>query len=296
MKIAKIAKLLLLSAVVFQSCQKEQAEVKEGSEMKFFASFNKSAATKGATEFPSGNKATIFCYSGGSNPSSASPVSGTPLEATATSSGSLTPQTPLYLPKGSYDFYSVSSNTSSSPGLTFSGGVSQQLSNGVDYLWASQSSVSEGGIVYFPYLHRAVSLEISVVAGEGVSSMSVTSIKFTPSKPSSNTKMNLLNGEIGSAVQTDALTSFPVVAGKASAIMLPLSNLPISVEVTINGTIGGVAVSGKTYSTSLPAREYSGGTMYLVQLTVSANAITFSGSTIEEWTTQTIDGITLTEQ
>lgn len=287
--------ITIICTIFFISCEKNELS-NNIEESKFYASYSGESQTKATTTFTSGNKVTIFGYSAGANVTSATLVSGTPVDATCSSSGLLTPSSPVFLPKGSYDFYSVSLNNATSPNMTFSSGVSGQLSNGVDYLWANCTSIAQGGTVSFVYKHKAVGIEINVASGTGISNLTVTSIKITPTTPAANSKMNLSSGSISEASSVGALTEISLSGLKGKYIMLPLSSTGINIELTVNATIGGTAVTAKKYSASIPAQAYSSGYYYTINLTVSSTSLQFSGALVDDWTGQTITGISLTEQ
>ncbi len=297
MKKTTVLLLTICALAMVPSCQKERGiDESERKAMKFYASYIFEATTKAPAVFPSGNKATIIGYIAGANVSSATPVAGTPVEATGGASGILSPASALFLPKSSYDFYSVSLNSTAPAALTFTSGLSVQLSNGTDYLWAKHASVSEGGAVTFSYFHKAAGMEINVSAGTGVTGLTVTSIKFTPAKPDASSKMNLSTGTIGSAAVKDVLTSMSLASNKGTFIMVPLASQSLNIEVTVNATIGGTSLSGKVYTATIPAQIYNGGTYYTLNLTVSATSMSFTGAQVEDWTSQTITGLTLIEQ
>ncbi|MHC1778974.1 MAG: fimbrillin family protein [Bacteroidales bacterium] len=291
----EIIAMLTLSLLISGACTKERGDLKSESEIKFRASYENEVSTKAPTPFGTGNKATVIGFIAGADVTAASPVAGTPVELTGGAAGVLSPATPVYLPKGNYDFYSVSANDASSPGITFTSGLSAQLINGKDYLWAKQVNIAQGGTVILSYSHKAVGVEINIAAGSGVSSLTVTSIRFTPTKPESSSKMALSTGAIGSSTTKDALTSMNLESLRGRYIMLPLSSQQLDVEVTVNAVIGGVSLSGKVYSASIPSMSYTSGNYYTLNLTVSASSMTFSGSTVDDWATQTISGVTLTE-
>jgi hypothetical protein len=295
MKNFTITGIIIISTIFFISCEKSEPS-KKIEESKFYASYNGESQTKATTPFTNGYKATIYGYTAGANVTSATPVSGTPVDATCGSSGLLTPSSPVFLPKGSYDFYSVSLNNTASPNLTFSSGVSGQLSNGIDYLWAKCTDIAQGGTVSFTYKHKAVGIEINVASGTGVSINSLTSLKITPATPAANSKMDLSTGSIGEATSVGALTDISLSGFTGKYIMLPLSSTAINIELTVNATIGGTAVPAKKYSASIPAQAYSSGYYYTINLTVSSTALQFSGAKVDDWTGQTITGISLTEQ
>lgn len=297
MKNLKSYHFAIVAIALLWSCQKEEnAQRREKSEVQFFAYYNETPFTKAPPAFKVGNKASIYAYSAGANPTSATFTSGTPVEATVLTEGTLTPEPLLYLPKGTYDFYSVSLNSKTAPGLTFAAGYSGQLTNDKDYLWASASSISEGGSVSFQYQHKAVGIEIAVSAGDGVSNLSVTSIKITPSKPTASSKMELKTGNISASSEKDVFSELILNGNKGEKIMLPLTSLPLDVEVILNATIGGTPVSNKKYIATLPARAYEAGKYYKFALTAGATVISFGGATLIDWTNETIASSPLTEQ
>jgi len=291
----EIIAMLTLSLTALVACTQERGSLKSETEMKFRASYENEVITKAPTPFGTGNKAVVFGFTAGADVTLTPAVSGTPVELTGGLSGVLNPASPLYLPKGNYDFYSVSGNDASSPGITFTSGLSGQLNNGRDYLWAKQAGVAQGGTVVLSYSHKAVGIEINVAAGSGVSSLTVSSIRFTPAKAESSSKMALSTGSIGSSSTKEALTSMNLESLRGRFIMLPLSSQQLDVEVTVTAVIGGVSVTGKVYNASVPSMSYISGNYYTLNLTVSASAMTFSGSTVDDWVNQTISGVTLTE-
>lgn len=297
MKQSRALCFALCAFALLTSCEKEQRVEEEKMEaVRFLASYQEEVVTKAPAPFTVGNKSTIIAYKSGESPLSSTPSAGTPLEATSATGGVLTPTTPLYLPKGSYDFYSVSQNTATAPGITFTSGVSAQLANNKDYLWAIVTSVNEGGTVGFSYSHKAVGIEINITQGSGISGLTVTSIKFTPAKADASSKMSLATGEIGKAAQKDVLTEMALSGSKGSYIMVPLGSVSLDIEITANLTIGGIPVTGKKYLATIPARSYEGGTLYTLNLSVSATSLAFTSTVLQDWTTQTITGVTLTEQ
>lgn len=287
---------IIICSIVSISCDKSDPSSETFEKSEFHASYSGESQTKATTTFTAGNKVTIIGYNTGAIVTSATPVSGTPVDATCGTSGVLTPNSPVFLPKGSYDFYSVSLNNANSPNITFSSGFSGQLSNGVDYLWAKCAGIAQGGTASFVYNHKAVGIEINVSSGTGISNLSVTSISINPTTPATNSKMNLSNGSIGEASTVGALTPISLSGLKGKYIMLPLSSIGINIEITVNATIGGTAVTAKKYSASIPAQAYSSGYYYTINLTVSSTSLQFTGALVDDWTNQTITGISLTEQ
>jgi hypothetical protein len=296
MKSTKIFYSIIILLIVSTSCQKENLNKLQKEEIKFYASYSGDNQTKATSTFASGNKVTIMGYSNGANTASESTVAGTPIDATCGSSGLLTTASPIYLPKGNYDFYSVSLNNSTVPEINFSSGISGQLTNGKDYLWAKCTKIANGGNVSFVYWHKAVGIEIIINSGTGISNLIVTSINFTPTAPSSISKMTLSDGSIVSANSVGSLTAMALNNNKGTFIMLPVNAVNLNVEVIINASIGGTQVTGKKYTATIPAQNYLSGSYYMVNLTISSSAMQFTETLIEDWTTQNITGVTLSEQ
>ncbi len=284
----------ILLALVLISCNKEVRE-NEVRETKFYASFNKNFNTKGESLFPSGNRALIFCYSGGSTLIVSEPLASTPKSATADISGALNTAVPIILPKGLYDFYSISENNQAVPSMIFTSGTSEILENGKDYLWAKQTSVSQGGSVNFMYNHIATGVEVIVNPGDGVENLDILSVKITPSQPGSQSRLNLENGVIGVSNAKGELTLMNETEGKWNYIMLPSETLGIEIEVTVNVDIGGERSYNKVYRATIPEQSYTGGTLYSIGLILKADSVIFSGSVIRDWNTQIITGIILSE-
>ncbi len=162
------------------------------------------AQTKASSVFASGNTAIIYAFASGGI---AANIGGTPLNATASGSGLLSPTSTMFLPKGNYDLYSVSANSSSAPNICFTGGVSGDLANSVDYLWAGNknTAVNNGANVTFAYKHIACQMQIRIVANPRVSGLVVNSVKF--SYPITyGAKMNLSTGSISSSGSVTALS------------------------------------------------------------------------------------------
>ena len=285
---------ITLVMLLLLSCKKEGNDL-DVRETKFYASYNTNYFTKGESEFPSGNKVKIYCYNSGSELSLSFPLAGTPKLATAGTSGNLTPSGSIILPKGLYDFYAVSLNNSLNPEIEFDSGHSQILENGKDYIWAKQTTINEGAAVSFSFSHRATGVEIKLNQGEGGEDLNVTAVRITPPKPVATSTMNLQTGIIGYSSEKEPFITIPLNNGKYFWIILPAELFAMEVEVTVNAIIGGVSVTNKVYRATVPQQTLNGGILYSLNLSVGANSMSFTGSVIQDWTTQTIGDIILTE-
>lgn len=240
----------------------------------------------------------------------------------------------MYLPKKSYNFYAVSANSTNDAAPTFAGGTSTaDLENGVDYIYASNTSVAIPGTsdnnVQLSFSHKAVKIEITVktaansgielVGWKGTVGGDNDNATITP-PTATNCKMTLSNGSIAVAtgVNTQSVanmtttvvtgTSGPTNEKKATAsyIMLPLAQKSPSASheltVTLNAKvkIGNRTEEVKTYTAKLKAPDsgsyaFESGKEYKYTATLKPNEITFSGATVSGWTSGGAQDLTPTE-
>lgn len=223
----------------------------------------------------------------------------------------------MYLPKGDYDFYAISCNSTATV-PTFTSGVSEVLSNGVDYIYAKPTpatTVPATTNVTLAFQRKAVKIIINVVSGEGVeltdwkaSAGTNDNATITPSDPSTTVKMALSDGTItpATALTTAAnMTTEAVNTGAhtatASYIMLPLaSGQTPTVTLNVKVKIGGRAAESKTYTATLTApastsSAFTSGNQYTYTATLKANKIEFTGATVANWGEQTGGNLTPTE-
>lgn len=228
----------------------------------------------------------------------------------------------MYLPKKSYNFYAVSANSTTDAAPAFTGGTSTaDLSNGVDYIYASNTSVAIPGTqdnnVQLSFSHKAVKIEITVKTAAN-SGIELTGWKGTVGGDNDNAtitpptatdcKMTLSDGSIAVATgvntQSVANMNTTVVTGTsgptnektatASYIMLPLAQKSPSASheltVTLNAKvkIGDRTEEVKTYTAKLKAPDssyaFESGKEYKYTATLKPNEIKFSGATVSGWT------------
>lgn len=209
----------------------------------------------------------------------------------------------MYLPKGEYDFYAASTN-SSSTAPSFISGQSGELENGVDYIWKKVDKTvgNSDETVELTFEHKAVHIVINLESGDGLSlidwqNSGDTDADATISLPTkTNCKMSLSDGTIVQATGVEAskvgnMTTTSVSSGKSSAsyIMLPLAtsnSLTVKFKVKVN--IGGRTEGGeeKEYTATITAPTTDGfvsGKQYTYKAKLKANAITFSGAKVAAW-------------
>lgn len=239
----------------------------------------------------------------------------------------------MYLPKKSYNFYAVSANSTTDAAPEFTSGTSTaDLTNGVDYIYASKSNVAIPGTsdnnVQLSFSHKAVKIEITVktVANSGIElvgwkgTVGGDNDNATITPPTAtNCKMTLSDGSIATATSvgistenmtTTVVTGNPGAANEktatASYIMLPLAQQNASTSheltVTLNAKvkIGDRTEEVKTYTAKLKAPDsgsyaFESGKEYKYTATLKPNEITFSGATVSGWTSGGAQDLTPTE-
>lgn len=320
--ILSIPLLLLLSAT---GCTTDELQDKPVTNEKgeYAVNFNGNmdlTLTKASTEdVATGVKATISAYAQGATVTADAIVShGYTVGGTAgTFVGDQEGENPfvMYLPKGEYDFYAVSTNSATTV-PTFSSGVSDVLSNGVDYIWVKKDQTigNTAQEVTLAFQRKAVRIIINVASGDGVeltawkaaAATDNDNATITPPDPSETVKMALTDGTITPATSlTEAVnmttTAVSAKAATATYIMLPLgSGQNPTVTLNVKVKIGNREAEEKTYSATLTApastsSAFTSGNQYTYTATLKANKIEFTGATVAEWGPVTGDPLTPTE-
>lgn len=287
--------------------------------------------TKAASEnIGNGVKATIYAYESGKTDASVASH-----EYEAGSSGDLTgtESYTMQLGKGTYDFYGVSANSSTTSAPAFSSTTTSALSNNVDYLWVkaagkSISSSSSDQNIDLTFERKAVKIVITIKSGTGIEltgwkdegndGVDADAATITPPE-ATNCVMTLSTGAIAqsTSLNTDAanMTTGAIEADSdngskkkttVSYIMLPLGKnegvtpsptviLKVKVKVGTQTT-----EELRTYTADLKAPsgtgdEFKSGNQYNYTATLNANGITFTGAKVTNWEAQTGDALTPTE-
>lgn len=288
--------------------------------------------TKAASEnIGNGVKATIYAYESGKTDASVASH-----EYEAGSSGDLTgtESYTMQLGKDSYDFYGVSTNsTTSAPAFDQSGNTTTSaLSNNVDYLWVKQQKAIPGddNNVALTFERKAVKIAITIKSGTGIEltgwdgmtngsgSASADAATITP-PVATDCVMTLSTGAIAQSTSLNTtaanMTTGAIEADSdngskkkttVSYIMLPLGKhegttpsptVILKVKVKV-GTQ--TAEELRTYTADLKAPsgtgdEFKSGNQYNYTATLNANGITFTGAKVTNWEAQTGDELTPTE-
>lgn len=324
--------LLLLSAAGCTSDELQDKPITNEKE-EYAINFNGNmdlTLTKASTEnVAQGVKATISAYTSGADVTSAIAIASNGYTVGATAgtfvgddiSGTSTPFV-MYLPKGDYDFYAVSCNSSATV-PTFTSGVSDVLSNGVDYIYAklATTSVPTTANVTLAFQRKAVLIEIKVKGSdtdglELAEWQSTNPATITPPATTGCT-MALATGVITAASSIDseesnsvykAVMTTTAVSSKESTAtytMLPVvASQTLKVKFKVKVKIGGRTAEDKTYTADLTAPNNSdngnataflSGKKYTYNAILKANKITFTGATVADWGTVAGSDPTVTE-
>lgn len=274
--------------------------------------------TKAASEnIGNGVKATIYAYESGKTDASV-----TSHEYEAGSSGNLTgtESYTMQLGKGTYDFYGVSANSSTTSAPAFSSTTTSALSNNVDYLWVkaankSINSSSSDQNIDLTFKRKAVKIAITIKSGTGIEltgwkdegndGIDVDAATITP-PVATNCVMTLSTGAIAPATTCSGTANMKTenVSSKSSSvsyIMLPLidgGNPTPKVTLNVMVKVGTqITPELRTYEADLsyPVGGFQSGNQYNYTATLNANGITFTGAKVEVWTSQANVDLTPTE-
>lgn len=190
----------------------------------------------------------------------------------------------MYLNDGTYNFYAVSGNLSTSV-PTFNKGISEPLSNGIDYLWwkaAAQDIVSARVNIPVVYQHVATQIVFVITEGTNIKLNRLVSASITTTQPGAT--MNLATGVITPETKYWKAADMGIKDFTAQYIMLPVkstSPMTLILDVVVNDE-----ATPRTYlaELSLPDGELAGGNSYLFKAAINANTITFPTVSIKEWT------------
>lgn len=190
----------------------------------------------------------------------------------------------MYLSNAIYSFYAVSCN-STSPAPTFTNGLSEPLSNGVDYLWwhaVHQDIASSQVNIPITYQHAATQVVVAIAGGENITLNKILSATITPPKPGAI--MDLSTGIITSEVSYDKAADMGINDFTVQYIMLPVkssSPMTLTLELMVNGES-----FSRTYTTPLtpPNNLLSAGNSYLFRAVINENSISFANVSVKEWT------------
>lgn len=191
----------------------------------------------------------------------------------------------MYLPNGIYYFYAISNNSSVTP-AKFINERSEPLSNGIDYLWASnklQDVTSTQVSMPILFQHSATQVVFKISAGSGIKLDKLVSATITPTNPGAT--MDMITGEITSSTTYSTGTVNMGVNGfTAQYIMLPLKTsaaMPLTLQVLADGEN-----TPRTYNVNvpLPDGELSGGNSYVFSAVIDGNSVSFPNVEVLNWT------------
>lgn len=235
--------------------------------------------TKGQIPFSVGNRSSIMVFE---SESLCGYLGGTPVIAIGGSDGELVPQKSVALLKGIYDIYSVSLNSSQNPSLVFENGLSTELENGRDYLWAAQKNVTVNcdRIIVFNYKRLAALVTLKVKADTSVKNLLIRDMRLSIPKTDSII-MNLSQGVINSSNASGSLISLNGSGSERSIIILPKEGSTY-LEIEVDATINGLVVTEKKYCAVLDI-EFTSGNSYEIELEILSDKIAAVTTTVSVW-------------
>lgn len=305
MKSRITAILLLLSLPVISCIDDDECDCcgNESEEMKsvsFNGVINSANTVKSSMTITSGIRAVIIAYESGDNPVSKSCYPATPLTVVSDQNGNLLfeNERSLLMPVGNYDFYSISLNSHSHEKFELEDGKLKGLINGRDYLWAAQKEmvINNSTNVTFDFRHKAVSIVLNFLAGNGIDSLCVTNVLAAMSQGEG--ELLLSSGEIApSLALSSRMEKVEVFKNTCRWIMLPLSGvseLPIIIEAYIHT---GDRAELKRFVTSLPIenKNFSAGTLYKYLIQIEAESLSLGNTVVSEWAGICLDNIIVRE-
>ncbi len=235
--------------------------------------------TKSYTYMESGVVALIYTFN---ENSIYYPVGEGSITAISTGYGDLSTNSMLSLPDGVYDFYSFSCNLPVMPSVSNYLGYIYGLDNGQDYLWATarQMNLANGREIYLNYRHIACKIQLSVNAGNNVTSISINDIRCTyPS--TSGVALDLSQGTITPSSFVESPSSIPGTGNSRTFILLPCSS-PLNIVVLMDANIDGEYKSGRSFQSMLDF-NLEGGIFYDITLTLNSDNTYTTTCYKKEW-------------
>lgn len=273
----KFVSLLLTGIFVTLSCIKPGDNSPKEHYLKFLSYGG--PVTKGQIPFTTGNRSSILVFEADSL---CGYFGGTPVLATGVADGELVTQNSIALVKGCYDIYSVSLNNSQDPSMVFENGLSTELENGRDYLWAAQKNITVNSdkVIVFNYRRLASLVTLKVKADTSIKNLIIRDMKLSAPKTDS-IYMNLSQGIINRSNASGSLISLNGSGSERSVIIVPKEGSTY-LEIEVDATINGLDVTEKKYSAVLDI-EFTSGNSYQIELEIVSDKIAVVTTTVSEW-------------
>lgn len=195
----------------------------------------------------------------------------------------------MYLPNGTYNFYSISTNDKDMTQALHNNQITD-LHNKTDYLWAMntneliQNSTKNIAIVL---KHIACQIGIKMVAGPGITINSIDSAFIQ--MPDTSGVINLLSGQISQAPLSADSAKMEIIGNTAKSIILPTSANSISFYVYLK-------INGESYSIpykaliAAPSGGLTSGNFYEYTAVINLENMVFSAYNVYDWNTKDLTG------
>ncbi len=236
-----------------------------------------------------GAKAKIYLFLSGDNPNISQPFPDSPIEAISDSYGNLTSEGKNYflIPKGCYDFYSISRRKSDILDLNIEKGVSSPLENDIDYLWSGDKSreVSVNSIIHLNFYHSSSKIVLDFCLDDNTKEFKIEEAIIFPSE--NGGKMSLATGEISKANKIcDIGYSMRLIGQSAEFIMLPLESnirVPVEIVLSLKDISGNSIVRNLKGTISSPEGGFTGGFAYHFKAKIHNESVSFSNLIVMDW-------------
>lgn len=269
----------LFILTVFSSCQNSKDDPSNQSDNNILFSAQVKP-TKSTTPLVPGVIATVYAFKSGNN----YPVNQGDYEALA--SGALTGVDDyiMYLPDGTYNFYTVSTNTSDMTESLYNNQVTN-LQNNTDYLWAqnlNETVLNATKSVSVVLKHIACQININLIAGNGITINSIDSAYIQ--KPDSSGTINILTGVISQSPLSPDSTKMNITGAAVKTVLLPTSatSIPFYVYLKVNGENYSLPYSALI---NTPSGGFSSGNLYEYTAVINLENMIFSALNVYDWNT-----------
>lgn len=211
--------------------------------------------------------------------------------------GSLTTtEDPMLLVPGNYDFYAVSTNTTTNMTPSFNNMETSVLENGVDYLWWTKQNVpiyNSDQIIPIVFEHCCTQLSLNLKSGtENIFINSFNKASITP--PLTNTIWHIKTGLITPEEQLNTAMAPMVISNmQANQILLPMQmidSLVTQININVN-----YETSPRNYQIKIPAPTsgFKAGMRYVYAIELLQDTVRFSSVQIKNWQEVNETGIPL---
>lgn len=274
--------IFVITTILITSCSSDEDDKTSDkqSDIIFDAHLNEFTGKSSLSPINEGVKATFFAFKSGEQ----TPVAQGNYYANKTGQMIGINNYIMYLLPENYNFYGISQNDTAlfNPLDNF---ISNNLKNGVDYLWANinnQTLTGASTLLSITFNHIASQLYFEMESGNNVTINSVDSVLVQT--PEENVKLNLFNSQLPQSDGFNTKFTPMTVSGLNSSFYI----LPVNTSVPLK-TIFYLKINNQSNETlyalniSLPDGGYQSGKSYRYKLSISETEIIIKAFTVSDW-------------